>query len=235
MCIRDSSYSGRVFQYSVFVYYKSMTTNECMYSRMKLERCDPDVRSLDSHRYNVIVVTSTIDSTNTRVVLSKLTKLSTSIPVARRSLTLEASKVFKAFEVTSRSLYVTDALLESQLVHAIRTLCTPAGIQGKSLTLCWATRCCASWLILLGSDDTVVEMLVLSLSPTLGVSPASSARIHRAGHEPDDGSEQHHHKPVSYTHLRAHETPEHLVCRLLLEKKKKKKKKKDNRDITLDK
>ena len=26
---------------------------------------------------------------------------------------------------------------------------------------------------------------------------------------------------VSYTHLRAHETPEHLVCRLLLEKKKK--------------
>ena len=25
---------------------------------------------------------------------------------------------------------------------------------------------------------------------------------------------------VSYTHLRAHETPEHLVCRLLLEKNK---------------
>ena len=25
--------------------------------------------------------------------------------------------------------------------------------------------------------------------------------------------------PVSYTHLRAHETPEHLVCRLLLETK----------------
>ena len=28
-------------------------------------------------------------------------------------------------------------------------------------------------------------------------------------------------KAVSYTHLRAHETPEHLVCRLLLEKKQK--------------
>eukprot|EP00831_Metopus_contortus_P076110 TRINITY_DN7007_c0_g1_i2.p2 TRINITY_DN7007_c0_g1~~TRINITY_DN7007_c0_g1_i2.p2 ORF type:complete len:137 (+),score=33.03 TRINITY_DN7007_c0_g1_i2:121-531(+) len=28
--------------------------------------------------------------------------------------------------------------------------------------------------------------------------------------------------PVSYTHLRAHETSLHLVCRLLLEKKKKK-------------
>ena len=32
---------------------------------------------------------------------------------------------------------------------------------------------------------------------------------------------------VSYTHLRAHETPEHLVCRLLLEKKKKQKNKKN--------
>ena len=32
--------------------------------------------------------------------------------------------------------------------------------------------------------------------------------------------------PVSYTHLRAHETGRNLVCRLLLEKKKKKKKKK---------
>eukprot|EP00658_Telonema_sp_P-2_P071280 TRINITY_DN60567_c0_g1_i1.p1 TRINITY_DN60567_c0_g1~~TRINITY_DN60567_c0_g1_i1.p1 ORF type:complete len:106 (-),score=14.95 TRINITY_DN60567_c0_g1_i1:108-425(-) len=31
-------------------------------------------------------------------------------------------------------------------------------------------------------------------------------------------------RAVSYTHLRAHETPEHLVCRLLLEKKKKKNK-----------
>src|SRR5450756_1997153 len=31
-------------------------------------------------------------------------------------------------------------------------------------------------------------------------------------------------KPVSYTHLRAHETRHDLVCRLLLEKKKKKKK-----------
>ena len=31
--------------------------------------------------------------------------------------------------------------------------------------------------------------------------------------------------PVSYTHLRAHETDSYLVCRLLLEKKKKKTKK----------
>ncbi|VTU47695.1 peptidase [Lacticaseibacillus rhamnosus] len=32
------------------------------------------------------------------------------------------------------------------------------------------------------------------------------------------------HQPVSYTHLRAHETEADLVCRLLLEKKKKNKK-----------
>ena len=32
------------------------------------------------------------------------------------------------------------------------------------------------------------------------------------------------HDPVSYTHLRAHETVLDLVCRLLLEKKKKKEK-----------
>ena len=37
------------------------------------------------------------------------------------------------------------------------------------------------------------------------------------GRERDDGPSL---EPVSYTHLRAHETPEHLVCRLLLEKKK---------------
>src|SRR5665811_1747247 len=36
--------------------------------------------------------------------------------------------------------------------------------------------------------------------------------------------------PVSYTHLRAHETVLDLVCRLLLEKKKKKKKKKRKRE-----
>src|SRR5665254_24644 len=47
----------------------------------------------------------------------------------------------------------------------------------------------------------------------------------------------HERAPVSYTHLRAHETPEHLVCRLLLEKKKKnqtvktKKKKKKKKKI----
>ena len=34
--------------------------------------------------------------------------------------------------------------------------------------------------------------------------------------------------PVSYTHLRAHETEADLVCRLLLEKKKRKEKKRED-------
>src|SRR5665647_3880438 len=38
-----------------------------------------------------------------------------------------------------------------------------------------------------------------------------------------DHWDRHYHKPVSYTHLRAHETDSYLVCRLLLEKKKKNK------------
>ena len=37
-------------------------------------------------------------------------------------------------------------------------------------------------------------------------------------------------EPVSYTHLRAHETDSYLVCRLLLEKKKKKTKKKQKKN-----
>eukprot|EP00658_Telonema_sp_P-2_P034748 TRINITY_DN25363_c0_g1_i3.p1 TRINITY_DN25363_c0_g1~~TRINITY_DN25363_c0_g1_i3.p1 ORF type:complete len:102 (+),score=54.52 TRINITY_DN25363_c0_g1_i3:83-388(+) len=36
----------------------------------------------------------------------------------------------------------------------------------------------------------------------------------------DPCEEEEEEEAVSYTHLRAHETPEHLVCRLLLEKKK---------------
>eukprot|EP00658_Telonema_sp_P-2_P044347 TRINITY_DN3220_c0_g1_i10.p1 TRINITY_DN3220_c0_g1~~TRINITY_DN3220_c0_g1_i10.p1 ORF type:complete len:140 (+),score=13.83 TRINITY_DN3220_c0_g1_i10:392-811(+) len=60
-------------------------------------------------------------------------------------------------------------------------------------------------------------------SPTASVQKSHSSSVvkfHRrtsSGHKKKSSTE-----PVSYTHLRAHETPEHLVCRLLLEKKKKK-------------
>eukprot|EP00658_Telonema_sp_P-2_P061777 TRINITY_DN50446_c0_g1_i2.p1 TRINITY_DN50446_c0_g1~~TRINITY_DN50446_c0_g1_i2.p1 ORF type:complete len:178 (+),score=43.26 TRINITY_DN50446_c0_g1_i2:252-785(+) len=54
----------------------------------------------------------------------------------------------------------------------------------------------------------------LTLMPVPGPTPGHMVmRIQSEGHVA---------YPVSYTHLRAHETPEHLVCRLLLEKKKKK-------------
>ncbi len=43
---------------------------------------------------------------------------------------------------------------------------------------------------------------------------------HEAQHASDQG--RYPSSPVSYTHLRAHETLSDLVCRLLLEKKKKK-------------
>ena len=63
---------------------------------------------------------------------------------------------------------------------------------------------------LLDELDTIVDV-------TLGTP-------HRAGQSTTQG-----HKPVSYTHLRAHETVLDLVCRLLLEKKHQKKKKKQNK------
>ena len=60
--------------------------------------------------------------------------------------------------------------------------------------------------------------MVLSFSDSdLGAFAAGYERMHRVGLQPGDGV-----KPVSYTHLRAHETVLDLVCRLLLEKKKQK-------------
>eukprot|EP00658_Telonema_sp_P-2_P009830 TRINITY_DN13661_c0_g2_i1.p1 TRINITY_DN13661_c0_g2~~TRINITY_DN13661_c0_g2_i1.p1 ORF type:complete len:432 (-),score=70.80 TRINITY_DN13661_c0_g2_i1:73-1368(-) len=68
-------------------------------------------------------------------------------------------------------------------------------------------------------DDDLSECRSLVLSPS--TSPPLSYDLlssdddeHLAFSIPDTIA-------VSYTHLRAHETPEHLVCRLLLEKKKK--------------
>eukprot|EP00831_Metopus_contortus_P082075 TRINITY_DN8792_c0_g1_i16.p1 TRINITY_DN8792_c0_g1~~TRINITY_DN8792_c0_g1_i16.p1 ORF type:complete len:144 (-),score=56.60 TRINITY_DN8792_c0_g1_i16:84-515(-) len=59
----------------------------------------------------------------------------------------------------------------------------------------WARRCVQETEV-----NFSVQALPLSLATTYGISVDS----------------------VSYTHLRAHETSLHLVCRLLLEKKKKK-------------
>eukprot|EP00658_Telonema_sp_P-2_P018489 TRINITY_DN17257_c0_g1_i1.p1 TRINITY_DN17257_c0_g1~~TRINITY_DN17257_c0_g1_i1.p1 ORF type:complete len:266 (-),score=61.88 TRINITY_DN17257_c0_g1_i1:107-904(-) len=55
------------------------------------------------------------------------------------------------------------------------------------------------------------------LSTSLQPTPSLSIRVGKAAANPQHPTTT----TVSYTHLRAHETPEHLVCRLLLEKKKK--------------
>src|SRR5678816_1634202 len=51
--------------------------------------------------------------------------------------------------------------------------------------------------------------------------PGAQGRRPTCGQSPSNGwgEERRRSRSVSYTHLRAHETPEHLVCRLLLEKK----------------
>src|SRR5680860_1768283 len=60
-----------------------------------------------------------------------------------------------------------------------------------------------------------------------GQSPAGAGEVHPvfdevpAGAFDDAGGDRPALGPVSYTHLRAHETDSYLVCRLLLEKKKK--------------
>src|SRR5665811_2518496 len=54
--------------------------------------------------------------------------------------------------------------------------------------------------------------------------PRRHIRVRGVGEELPGPSRSQHCGPVSYTHLRAHETVLDLVCRLLLEKKKKKNK-----------
>src|SRR5674536_289183 len=66
----------------------------------------------------------------------------------------------------------------------------------------------------LGTWTATLSMVTVIRSAGAGAgTEAAPAGIPVAGRGADPG-------PVSYTHLRAHETPEHLVCRLLLEKQK---------------
>src|SRR5678815_2908872 len=65
-------------------------------------------------------------------------------------------------------------------------------------------------------QERVAETVIAKLRPEL-LESATAAATRR----PTENLAAHNlYLPVSYTHLRAHETPEHLVCRLLLEKKK---------------
>eukprot|EP00658_Telonema_sp_P-2_P063452 TRINITY_DN52187_c0_g1_i1.p2 TRINITY_DN52187_c0_g1~~TRINITY_DN52187_c0_g1_i1.p2 ORF type:complete len:120 (-),score=32.93 TRINITY_DN52187_c0_g1_i1:2-361(-) len=67
------------------------------------------------------------------------------------------------------------------------------------------------------SDDETTEEAAFGF----GRSPSKSSSPRKRPLSPGRPSPEGPKRPVSYTHLRAHETPEHLVCRLLLEKKKK--------------
>src|SRR5664279_5839659 len=65
--------------------------------------------------------------------------------------------------------------------------------------------------------DRGAEILLLALGVLIGV--AEHHRIASGAGDVLDGSNHHCVEPVSYTHLRAHETDSYLVCRLLHEKK----------------
>ena len=62
------------------------------------------------------------------------------------------------------------------------------------------------------------------IPPEADVCPFCGAELAEGFEDEDETHEPAVAVAVSYTHLRAHETPEHLVCRLLLEKKKKQQK-----------
>src|SRR5660398_250752 len=76
--------------------------------------------------------------------------------------------------------------------------------------------------LLLNRNEVYVRGLKLGVPPVLSLNRHAHADIFPV--DPHDSGEEQGIcpvKPVSYTHLRAHETKANLVCRLLLEKKKK--------------
>src|SRR5678816_3393039 len=65
-------------------------------------------------------------------------------------------------------------------------------------------RLAEAWII--GATQQLIDRRTVTIGAVKipAIVPAQAERIHLSV------------SPVSYTHLRAHETPEHLVCRLLL-------------------
>ena len=70
-----------------------------------------------------------------------------------------------------------------------------------------------------GTDERNKDEVAVETSPAVGAGRRAAVLLHsrRAERHP---AARDHPAPVSYTHLRAHETVLDLVCRLLLEKKK---------------
>src|SRR5678815_6131060 len=72
-----------------------------------------------------------------------------------------------------------------------------------------------SFVIIIGTNGSGKSTMLNAVGGTFYV---DSGVISLGGANITNWPEYKRAKPVSYTHLRAHETPEHLVCRLLLEK-----------------
>src|SRR5450756_2754451 len=89
----------------------------------------------------------------------------------------------------------------------------------KTLKRCTAIASCSG----LSTVPLVLETRSASSAPTEAARRRSSASL--------PGMMMSTAEPVSYTHLRAHETRHDLVCRLLLEKKKKNKPKNKQRYV----
>src|SRR5665647_3750403 len=70
----------------------------------------------------------------------------------------------------------------------------------------------------LGTHQTDLFNIVIQCGAVIAVLPLFPQRLYKFVFELNDKETQSY--PVSYTHLRAHETDSYLVCRLLLEKKK---------------
>src|SRR5674536_55128 len=132
--------------------------------------------------------------------------------------------------VPSSSVSGKPSTLRSQpmAAHSARmapcTSCAPvAGVQYTEPPAKWLNRPTPSWV---PSSSVSGKPSTLRSQPM----PAHSSRMAPCTSCAPVAGDQYIDPPskccpappaVSYTHLRAHETPEHLVCRLLLEKKKK--------------
>src|SRR5678816_1763376 len=88
------------------------------------------------------------------------------------------------------------------LVSAFERACGLTDARGKFIP------CMSSWKHKLDRNPSQPGLTLIYASALSRASRARSSHLHASSCSPSPES-------VSYTHLRAHETPEHLVCRLL--------------------
>ena len=140
-------------------------------------------------------------------------------PISEEYRTLRTNLLFSSNGSVTKGVYI---------------ISSPGPSEGKSVTTAnlAVTMAVAGWRVLLIDADLRRPKLhdvfeldnSIGLSTLLAVDPGESfegtgrASVQQTLNECIRLTEIP--NPVSYTHLRAHETPEHTVCRLMLEKKK---------------